>query len=286
VSSPTRALARPGTPGFGDCARCTFAATGSVATCAACALATLGRIPAAEGRVGGADSTGPSPVELLAEPRFDHVWAATTYGPQFAHALYRYKVAGHRGWARVFARLLLARLAGLGARARAYDLIVATPTFVGPGGREFDHVATVLDWARRIAPGAWPIEPAAIVKTAPSPALKSCRGWLRRIEVARTELRATLQVPEPERVVGRAVLVFDDVLTTGATCNAVAGRLLDAGATRTAVIVLARQPLHGGRYPPPAVNRSAERPPPRRSRARPRAADSTTEDRPPAAPAA
>jgi predicted amidophosphoribosyltransferase len=145
--------------------------------------------------------------------------------------------------------LLLARLAALGARARAYDLIVANPAFVGGGGREFDHVATVLEWGRRIAPGAWPIEPAAIVKTAPSPPLKSCGGWRRRIEVARTELRATLHVPEPGRVRGRRVLIFDDVLTTGATCSEVAGRLLDAGVERTAVIVLACQPLHGGRYP-------------------------------------
>lgn len=42
------------------------------------------------------------------------------------------------------------------------------------------------------------------------------------------------------RINARHVLVVDDVMTTGATCNAVAAAALDAGAERVSVLVLAR----------------------------------------------
>jgi predicted amidophosphoribosyltransferase len=229
--------------GFGACVRCRFVAGGSVAVCSRCAAAVLGSGPPAApaGRAGA-----PWPPRAPAARRLVDVWATADYGPLLAQAIHRYKVGGRRGWARVFARLLLARLDELGDRARAYELIVASPTFVGVGGRSFDHIGLVLAWAQRQAPGRWPIAHEVVVRTRPAPALKDSPGWRRRLEVARTELRASLTVSEPERVRGRSVLVFDDVLTTGATCGEVARALALAGAERVAAIVLARQAL---RYP-------------------------------------
>jgi predicted amidophosphoribosyltransferase len=174
------------------------------------------------------------------------LWSVADYGPQMALALYRYKVLEKRGWARVFARLLLARLEELGERARRYELIVASPTFVGQGGRAFDHTGLVLEWARRQAPGSWSISLAAIRRTRAIPALKDRRGWRSRLALARTELRAALEVTVPDAIRGRAVLIFDDVLTTGATGVEVARALRAAGATRTGVIVLARRTLGSG----------------------------------------
>ncbi len=42
------------------------------------------------------------------------------------------------------------------------------------------------------------------------------------------------------RIADRHILVVDDVLTTGATANEVAGVLKDAGASRVTVAVVAR----------------------------------------------
>jgi predicted amidophosphoribosyltransferase len=179
----------------------------------------------------------------LADRVLDDVWAVTAYSPRMAFAIHRYKSAGRRDWARVFARLLLARLDELDAHARAYDALVPCPTFVGRGGRAFDHTGLVLEWAQRQAPGRWPIELEAIARTRPVPALKLRSGWRSRLAVARTELRPALAVSTPELVRGRAVLLYDDVMTTGATAAEVARALRAAGATRTGAIVLARQKL-------------------------------------------
>ncbi len=48
------------------------------------------------------------------------------------------------------------------------------------------------------------------------------------------------EVPRPERLHSRRLLLVDDVITTGATVNACAQTLLDAGAGRVSVVTLAR----------------------------------------------
>jgi len=46
--------------------------------------------------------------------------------------------------------------------------------------------------------------------------------------------------PLPARVKGKNILLVDDVFTTGATCNAAARTLMDAGAAKVSALVLAR----------------------------------------------
>jgi ComF family protein len=62
---------------------------------------------------------------------------------------------------------------------------------------------------------------------------------LRRAE-RRKNVKGAFAVPHPERIRGRRILLVDDVLTTGATADACARALQDAGAKGVWVITLAR----------------------------------------------
>jgi ComF family protein len=55
-----------------------------------------------------------------------------------------------------------------------------------------------------------------------------------------TNLRGAFRCPAPERVLGKAVLLVDDVVTTGATVSACADTLAQAGASRVNVLAFAR----------------------------------------------
>ena len=56
----------------------------------------------------------------------------------------------------------------------------------------------------------------------------------------RENVRGAFRVRTPSDIRGKAVLLVDDVLTTGSTCNEAARALRAAGATRVAVAVLAK----------------------------------------------
>lgn len=70
------------------------------------------------------------------------------------------------------------------------------------------------------------------------------QGGLNRKARRRNVARA-FTVRQASEVKGKKILLVDDVLTTGATANACAKALLDAGAVRVDVLVLARVPSPG-----------------------------------------
>lgn len=55
-------------------------------------------------------------------------------------------------------------------------------------------------------------------------------------------LKNAFSVPRPDRVRGKRILIVDDVMTTGATAEALSRCLLKAGAKEVGVYVLARTP--------------------------------------------
>jgi predicted amidophosphoribosyltransferase len=59
--------------------------------------------------------------------------------------------------------------------------------------------------------------------------------------IAEGPLREALSVPDPGRVAGRRVLVFDDVYSEGFSLREMARTLLDAGAVEVSGVVLARR---------------------------------------------
>ncbi len=154
----------------------------------------------------------------------------------------------------LFSRLLLAWLDERCA-ADPPDLIVANPSFVGPGGQEFAHTEAVVDSAAREAAartGPLPVwnfdtqTPRAVVKTMATLRSADTEAWSKRASAL--ELRDVLAVPDPARTAGRYVLVYDDICTTGGQLDSVAGCLIDDGrAARVEGVVLARAPWRGTR---------------------------------------
>jgi predicted amidophosphoribosyltransferase len=129
-----------------------------------------------------------------------------------------------------------------------YDLIVPSPTYIGEGGRSWDHTGAVIDAAAVEAGGRYPFdagEPRAIVQLSPTRSFKELR-WRERKAEAGGPLRRALQVSDPERVEGMRMLVYDDVFTEGFRIREVARALRRSGAADVDEVVLARKPRPTG----------------------------------------
>lgn len=153
-----------------------------------------------------------------------------------------YKYRGVRGWSVILGRLLTGWLDEHLA-ATAPDLIVANPGFRPGANAPPGHAERVLAAAAAADPaGRWPFdqqEPAAIVKIRPTLTSADAQAWSKR--VSGYELRSALRVPDPARIAGKRVLVYDDICTTGTQLDAVAQCLLDQGqAASVDAVVLAR----------------------------------------------
>lgn len=80
-----------------------------------------------------------------------------------------------------------------------------------------------------------PVAPQALVRTRATPSQGKLHRQERQLNVARA-----FAVKSPFAIAGRRVLLVDDVLTIGATANACARALLEAGAREVDVLALAR----------------------------------------------
>jgi predicted amidophosphoribosyltransferase len=107
----------------------------------------------------------------------------------------------------------------------------------------------VLEKAAIECRGEWPFDvgqeqPAIIKVGATTPMTK--KTWAERHQIAETELRSVLRVPDPNRTRGKKILVYDDVYTDGHTLNEVARCLRQDGyAAAVCGVTLARQPYRG-----------------------------------------
>ena len=79
-------------------------------------------------------------------------------------------------------------------------------------------------------------DPFALVRSRATPS----QGVMSSAKARRRNVLGAFKVPDPGRVVGKRVLLLDDVLTTGATVEACARALKRAGAERVLVLALAR----------------------------------------------
>jgi len=247
----------PTVTGFPDCHGCARFRCGPADVCLACASRQLSRpgpraCPACSQFL---TERGRCPNELCrsALRRIGTIHALGYQAGALRRVIRSYKYEGARTWSVVLGRLLLAWLEQNMA-ADPPGLIVANPTFTGPGSQSaagqppFAHTEAVLRAAAAAdVAGRWQFDtgtPAAIVKTRPTLQSADGQAWSKR--ASGTELRSAVCVPGRARTAGRFVLVYDDICTTGTQLDAIAGCLLDeGGAAKVEGVVLARAPWRG-----------------------------------------
>jgi predicted amidophosphoribosyltransferase len=255
------------TPGFGACKTCQFVQGGAAALCYACACDRVVPLAAQENRCPTCDHTFlPGQVECGNPPCgwttnvkspwgdvrwFDANYAIAIRAGVLSMVIDRYKVHGAVGWATILGRLLVGFIDEEWLRLPDIDLVIASPTYTGPGARHtFDHTGAVVHAAANESAFAVPefdtATPSAVVKSAETPSMRPMKHPDRK-DNARGPLRDAIVVASPDRVANRVVAVYDDVFTDGLTLNEVARHLRLSGASRVVGISLSRQIYSGPR---------------------------------------
>ena len=128
---------------------------------------------------------------------------------------------------------LLAREAPADLMLPGWDLVVPVPLHWRRRWRRGFNQAEVLARAVGRRRGL-PVERRCLVRVRATPPQQG------DVAARRRNVRGAFAVRRAERIVGRRLLLVDDVFTTGATANACAATLLDAGAVAVGVLTLAR----------------------------------------------
>ena len=174
---------------------------------------------------------------LASEPPFAAAWAPFCYGHPIDLLEARFKFRGDLAAGRVLADLMIER-AGIDAPARP-ALMFAVPLHVSRlrrrGYNQAFELARMLAHALDI-----PLDRDGLTRTRATVAQTGLDAAARRRNL-RGALAVTTKGPLPEHIV-----LFDDVMTTGATLRECARVLRRAGATRVDVWALARAPRPRG----------------------------------------
>jgi ComF family protein len=220
------------------CPACGLASTGGF--CGVCA-AELTRVVRACRRCGLAEPVAHCP-RLGVAWDVDQVVAPFSYGPPLDHYVHELKYRNGRELGRAFALLLYPSLVLL----EAVDALVAVPLHRSRlrerGYNQAQEIARVLARALKV-----PAMTRGIVRLVATPPQAGQGALERRRSVARA-----FRVERD--LAGLRIAIVDDVVTTGATVNALAVELKAAGAARCAVLAVARTAERAQRRNPYARN--------------------------------
>jgi ComF family protein len=162
----------------------------------------------------------------------DRVVAAWRFGGQLASAIRRLKFAGRAHIARDVAPLWAPVLAAAVAERDA--IVVPVPLhWRRRWTRGYDHAWLLARHACALAGIAAPVRALRRIRHAPA------QSTLPAAERARN-VQGAFAAGSAGAIAGRAVVLIDDVMTTGATLAAAARPLRRAGATSVTALVLAR----------------------------------------------
>jgi predicted amidophosphoribosyltransferase len=175
-----------------------------------------------------------------ADRAFSVAFAVGVHEGAMRHAVLRYKYGREFWWAGAFARLLANHLQVHSTWFEDFDLLVPTPSYLGPSARrDWDPVGQIAAELRPLVEPLWEVASGAVSKRRETPPMQG-RPWADRQAIASGPLRRALWVSAPRVVSGARILVLDDVLTDGSTLREVARVLRQAGAREVAGLVLAR----------------------------------------------
>lgn len=240
----------PEPAGFPDCGRCAYVSTGPWYVCYTCANSTIASIaprscPVCCHRLNPWEERCRNRVCSWPTRSLSRVDAISTHSGALKDCIIRYKRHSKWAWALIFGRLLYGHLEQHYAPGDV-DLILANPTWAGPGSNnEFQHTERVVAEAAR-----WDIhqrwnfdtsDPRAVILTDQPP--QSVQGsrptWEEKFEVANAR-KQLLLAPDPNRLRGARIVVYDDVTTTLLQQEFLAEFLREHGAADVWGVVLAR----------------------------------------------
>ena len=231
--------------GFPRCPSCYWYRSGTASICFTCASNTLVPLSATQCPVcSQAITLGTCSNRLCRDPTraIARIDAIAVYGGELRTTILRYKQDGKTGWATVFGRLLLGHLEAHYS-PNDFDLITANPTHAARVPRHTELVIAAA--AREDLLDEWPFdtgEPTVLVKTTPTAGSGSANVTIDQKQAAASAVGSALHITDLDRVIGKTVLIYDDICTTGHQLNAVATVLRHAGAASVSGVVLARTP--------------------------------------------
>lgn len=173
-------------------------------------------------------------------PRFNTARAVGIYSGSLLTLIHRIKYGGKIQLARPLGRLLFYAFQSF-FTSDQFDMILPVPLHIRRFRQRGFNQAYVLirEWemlsSTLHSPPLWHIEKEMILRQKPT-LPQTGLGKAQRIE----NLKGAFVVPVKHAVDGKRILIIDDVFTTGATVNACAKVLRQAGAKHVDVLTLAR----------------------------------------------
>lgn len=157
------------------------------------------------------------------------VWVATSYEGVAAQLVSRLKFARTQAAARVIAQIMDARLPATSVETIVVHIPTAAQRVRQRGYDQAQLIAREFARCRQL----------------PCQALLRRRGHTRQVGANRQQrqkqLRTAFYCPRPERLVGKQILLIDDVLTTGATIEAAAQICIETGAKAVVAATFAQK---------------------------------------------
>lgn len=164
-------------------------------------------------------------------PLYECARAATVFGPMSQRLVHQLKYNDVPGVAELMARLMVPRVSEITADA---DVLIPVPL------HRFRLAARRFNQAVLLADSLAPLVRVPVARFA----VKRRRATRRQVGLSRDErannLHDAFQVADHAAVEGRTVVLVDDVLTSGATADALALTLKAAGAATVRIAVFAR----------------------------------------------